>query len=163
MRIYFGILNSRKIKWPKGCAWCNSEPTRWYKYRKKTMQGIGLTILSPFLPVPAAEISSRVASVSYPVCYLHNILAHITKPIRLVMAFLIFNIITVPYQNDIILWLCNLIIASLGYYLWRRGIIVHKVYEKHIELSIPESKYAEEFMVLNECHSIHKHVLIQEE
>lgn len=153
MRIYFGIFHDRDIKWPDRCAWCNSKATRWHKYKKKTIFNFQYKILW-------FDILSRKSAIHYPVCFLHNILAHILRPSRLIIIF--FILIAFVNANDHLLWFIILSIIIGLYIFWKKAIILHKVYENHIELSIPDGKFAEEFGLLNECRNLDRHLLMQD-
>lgn len=157
MRIYFGLFHNRTIKWPPRCAWCESEATHWHKYKKKTIYDFRFKIIW-------FEILSKAKAISYPVCLFHNIIAHILRPSRLIIGFFIINLFILPALNfnRYIIWIANIFIIFGAYYFWKRGVILHKVYSNHIELSIPDGKYSEEFGLLNECRNIERHVLMQD-
>jgi hypothetical protein len=61
-------------------------------------------------------------------------------------------------------WLYLLFLLPLaGYFYYKKhGLIIHNVGEKHLELSLPDGKYAEEFGLLNNCNNIKGHLLTQD-
>ena len=167
MRIYFGIFHDREVKWPKRCAWCESKATHWQKYKKKTIYDFQFIIPPPLfgiIPVLGFKRLSGVMTINYPVCRLHSILAKILKPTRLIIAFLIFNVSLFPALNfnRYIAWIMNIFMVFGFYYFWKKAVILHKVYGKHMELSIPYGEYAKEFGLLNKCHNIDRHLLMQD-
>jgi hypothetical protein len=153
VRIYFGIFHDRPIKWPDRCSWCNAKATRWHKYKKKTIFDFQYKIFW-------FDILSRKSVIQYPVCFLHNVLTHILRPSRLIIIF--FILIAFTNASDHFLWLIILSVIIGLYIFWKKAIILHKVHENHIELSIPEGKFAEEFGLLNNCHNLDRHLLMQD-
>jgi len=154
MRIRFGIKHGNSIKWPERCLWCNAKPTKWQKYRKKSVYGLKYYVFW-------ITILSRIQTIYYPVCSKHNLIAHLLRPSRLlwyaILTFIIFSII------EINLWLLVYMFLVAGYLYYRKhGLIIHKVGENYLELSMPEGKYAEEFGILNNCNNIKGHLLIQD-
>lgn len=110
------------------------------------------------------EILSRTKMISYPVCRLHNFLAHLLKPVRLAIVFVIMNLIIFPdfgMKSSVVYLLNALIVVGYIYYR-RKAVIIHRVHERYFELSIPDGKYAEEFAMLNECNKLERHILMQD-
>ena len=156
MRIYFGIYHGRNIKWPKRCLWCGAEAKKWHKYRKKSSYDYQYRIFW-------INILSRVQTIYYPVCTKHNFIAHILRPSRLlwyaILMFVVFLFAEIKIQ-----WLyLSYIFLVAGYFYYNRyGLMIHNVGENHLELSIPDGKYAEEFGILNNCNNIKGGLLMQD-
>lgn len=156
MRIYFGIKYEKKIKWPQRCLWCDAKFEKWHKYRKKSTYDFQYRILW-------SNILSRVQTIYYPICKKHNYVAHILRPSRLllysILIFILFALFGIEIKG---LFLPYLLIA-IGYLYFRKhALIIHNVGESHIEVSIPDGKYANEFGLLNNCNSIKGHILMQD-
>jgi len=154
MRIRFGIKHGNSIKWPARCLWCSAKPTKWQKYRKKSVYGLKHYVFW-------ITILSRIQTIYYPVCAKHNLIAHLLRPSRLlwyaIITFIIFSIV------EINLWLLVYMFLVAGYLYYRKhGLIIHKVGENYLELSMPDGKYAEEFGSLNNCNNIKGHLLMQD-
>ena len=160
MRIHFGIKYGRSITWPERCSWCGAGIDKWQKYQKKSSYESQYRIFW-------WNILSRVQTIYYPLCKKHNIIAHLLRPSRLlwesILVFFLFlvvvDIIDIKTQ-----WLYLLFLLPLaGYFYYKKhGLIIHNVGEKHLELSLPDGKYAEEFGLLNNCNNIKGHLLTQD-
>lgn len=156
MRIHFGIKNGKKIKWPEKCLWCGAASEKWQKYRKKSVYDFEYRILW-------VNILSRAQTIYYPLCTKHNLIAHLLRPSRLlwyaILMFIVFSIVQIESQW---LYLYYIFLVASYFYYKRYGLIIHNVGENHLELSIPDGKYAEEFGVLNNCKNIKGHLLMQD-
>jgi hypothetical protein len=160
MRIHFGIKHGNSIKWPERCLWCSAKPTKWQKYRKKSVYGLKYGL--KYYVFCIITILSRIQTIYYPVCAKHNLIAHLLRPSRLlwcaILIFIIFYIVEIKS-----LWLLVYMFLVAGYLYYRKhGLIIHKVGENYLELSMPDGKYAEEFGILNNCNNIKGHLLIQD-
>lgn len=155
MRIHFGIKQGNSIKWPERCLWCDSKIEKWHAYRKKTTYDFQYRILW-------TNILSRIQTIYYPICKKHNYLAHILRPARLLFCSILIFILVALLGIDIKVLFLPYIFIAVGYFYFRKyALIVHNVGESHIEISIPDGKYANEFGLLNNCNSIKGHILMQ--
>jgi hypothetical protein len=152
MRIHFGIKHGRNIKWPEKCLWCNAKPIKWQEYRKRTLYELKYLIIW-------TTIRSRKITIYYPICRKHDLISDLLRPSRLALFSLpiMFATISVPELK----WL--LVIPLAGYFYYRRhGLIIHFIGDHHVELSIPDGEYAEEFGLLNNCNQVQGNILMQD-
>jgi len=154
MRIHFGIRHGFDVVWPKRCLWCGGPCDKWQKYRKKSIYDFEYRIIW-------FNILSRVRTIYYPVCSRHNIVAHLLRPSRLLWPSIIIFVILLDVQIPCLYPPLLLPIAASLYYQ-KHGLIVHRVSENYLELSLPDGKYAEEFGVLNSCDTIKGHLMAQD-
>lgn len=154
MRIHFGIKYSRDIIWPERCLWCGGPFEKRQKYRKRSLYDFEYRIFW-------FNILSRVKTIYYPLCRKHFILAHLLRPSRLLWGSFILLIILSDVR---IPWLYLVLLLPIaGYFYYQQhGLIIHKVGENYLDLSLPDGKYAEEFGFVNSCDTIKGHLLAQD-
>jgi hypothetical protein len=152
MRIHFGIKHGRNIKWPERCMWCNAKPIKFQEYRKRSIYELKYLIIW-------LNIRSRKITIYYPICRKHDLISDLLRPSRLALfSTLIIFAISLVHE---VKWL--LLIPLSGYFYYRKhGLIIHFIGEHHFELSMPDSEYAEEFGLLNNCNHIEWNILMQD-
>ncbi|MEE8479533.1 MAG: hypothetical protein V3S42_05925 [Candidatus Neomarinimicrobiota bacterium] len=146
------------IKWPERCLWCGEGVNRWLKISKKTFynfeyRGVWFNLLS------------RWITLSYPVCKKHYFIGRLEdlfiylSVVLIVVVFLLEVFLYSPHWwslSFIVLFVVGII------YFRRNSLLIHRVNEDYVEISIPDGQYVKEFVLLNNCNKMNGHFLMQD-
>jgi len=158
VRIHFGIYAWNVIKWPERCLWCGGEVHRWLKISKKTIYDFRYRIFW-------FNLLSRQITLSYPVCKKHYFIGRLGDPFLYlslalaVVAFLLEADLNSPHWWSLIF--ITLFVVGIIYFR-RNYLLIHRVNENFVEISIPDGQYAKDFALLNNCNEMSGHLLMQD-